>query len=80
MQRRRGGVVADVGGDDAGREPRVEAGEVGAVLQVAARDHDVEEIALRALGHGAVLSRGNAPFYSGAGQDGRRKDRCGRWD
>ncbi len=52
MERARGGVVADVGRDDAGHQALVEAGEVGAVLQVAAGDHDVEEVALGALGHG----------------------------
>jgi hypothetical protein len=53
VERLGGGVVADVGGHDTGQKLRIEGGEVGAVLQVAARDHHVEEIALRARGHGS---------------------------
>ena len=61
MQRLRRGVVADVGGDDAGHQPLVEARHVGAVLQIAARHHDLEEVALRTGGHrGHPFGQGGA--------------------
>ncbi|MPL94363.1 hypothetical protein SDC9_40516 [bioreactor metagenome] len=70
MQRRRGGVIADIGGDHPLRQCRVEFLKVGAIRQEATLDDDAEEVRSGMVGHRACPYSTRPAVYPAGSQRG----------